>query len=106
MMTIEMCQRALKAITEKMTEQYYPALAPCTKRLIVMGLCMPILLAACSDRPALTAVERARFVAELIDERAACSSLRQKILEQAQDDKALNALYEAAKTSFCLKPSV
>jgi hypothetical protein len=67
---------------------------------------MPILLAACSDRPALTAVERARFVAELIDERAACSSLRQKILEQAQDDKALNALYEAAKTSFCLKPSV
>jgi hypothetical protein len=51
-------------------------------------------------------VERARFVAELIDERAACSSLRQKILEQAQDDKALNALYEAAKTSFCLKPSV
>jgi hypothetical protein len=106
MTTIEMFPRALKVITENMTEQYYSTLAPRFQRLIVMGVCIPLLLVACSERPALTAPERARFVAELIDERAACSSLRQKILEPGQDDKALNALYEAAKASFCLKPSV
>jgi hypothetical protein len=77
-----------------------------TKRLIVMGLCAPLLLVACSDRPALTAPERARFVAELIDERAACNSLRQQILGPAVDDKALDALYEVAKKTYCLKPSV
>jgi hypothetical protein len=89
-----------------MTEQYYLGLTPRTMRLIVMGSCLPLLLAACSDRPALTAAERARFVAELIDERSECNSLRQQIMEQTQDDKALGALYAAAKKSYCLKPSV
>jgi hypothetical protein len=89
-----------------MTEQYYLAMAPRAMRLVVVGLCMPILLSACSERPALSAAERARFVAELIDERTACNSLRQEILAQPHDDKALNALYESAKKSYCLKPSV
>ncbi len=89
-----------------MTEKHYLALVPRVRWLVVVGLCMPLLLSACSERPALKAAERARFVAELIDERAACSSLRQEILAQPHDDKALNALYEAAKKSYCLKPSV
>jgi hypothetical protein len=63
-------------------------------------------VAACTERPSLTIAERTGFVSELIAERVECNVFREQLTVPAKDVQALNAVYEAAKTAYCLKPDV
>ena len=65
--------------------------------------------AACSDRPApivLDPEERARYVYEIIEPRAACEPLRRKLQGKFDSREAVDALYEEAKKTGCLRREV
>lgn len=65
--------------------------------------------AACSDKPApivLNPDERARYVYEIIEPRAACEPLREKLRGKFDTREAVDALYEEAKKTGCLRREV
>ncbi|MBL8486032.1 MAG: hypothetical protein JNK22_02895 [Rhodocyclaceae bacterium] len=65
--------------------------------------------AACSDKPApivLNPEERARYVYEIIEPRAACEPLRRKLQGKFDSRQAVDALYEEAKKTGCLRREV
>jgi hypothetical protein len=78
----------------------------CVARFCLLAIGSAVLLAACSESSDLSLEDKTRFVEELIDRRIECQDYRQNLSVTAKDDKALSALYEAAKAAHCLKPDV
>lgn len=63
-------------------------------------------LAACSEKPSLSPQAKAKFRAELVDERSECAHFKQKFAAPETDGKAIEQIYEAAKAAHCLRPEV
>ncbi|HNH34814.1 MAG TPA: hypothetical protein PK375_02805 [Rhodocyclaceae bacterium] len=78
------------------------------KRLI-FAAALGMLGAACSEKPApvvLNPEERARYVYEIIEPRAACEPLRLKLKGKFGSREEVDALYEEAKKTGCLRREV
>ncbi len=76
---------------------------------LLAAIGLAVLGAACSDKPApivLNPDERARFVYEIIEPRAACEPLRKKLQGKFESREAVDALYEEAKKTGCLRREV
>jgi hypothetical protein len=72
----------------------------------MIAVAATVLLAGCSESPTLTLAEKTRYVAELIAERAECDHFYKELQVPAKDFKSLDAIYQAAKAAYCLKPDV
>ncbi|MBL8490494.1 MAG: hypothetical protein JNM82_06915 [Rhodocyclaceae bacterium] len=82
--------------------------APATVRLLA-AVGLAVLGAACSDKPTpivLNPDERARYVYEIIEPRSACEPLRKKLQGKFESREAVDALYEEAKKTGCLRREV
>ena len=70
------------------------------------SLSLLFLLAACTQKPALSPDDRAKYTAELIDKRAECAVYSQRLSPPPSDDKAILKVYEDAKAAYCIKPDI
>ncbi len=68
--------------------------------------CTALLISACSDKPALSLEERARYQSELAETRSECMPYRDGIARATQSAQALDAAIKAAKAAHCIRPDV
>ncbi|CAG1001687.1 hypothetical protein RHDC4_03235 [Rhodocyclaceae bacterium] len=72
-------------------------------RSLSTACCLLFCLCACNPVPPLSNADKARFVYELIDDRAACDSYRQRLSVPALESPAIEAIYQEAIKGGCIK---
>ena len=70
------------------------------------SLLLLFVLAACTQKPALSPGDRAKYTAELIDKRAECAVYSKRLSSPNNDEKTIQKVYEDAKAAYCIKPDV
>jgi hypothetical protein len=75
--------------------------------LLFSALLVALMLGGCTDKVAPLSIEqRARFVAELLEEGANCNVLRKRLAASSIEPSEIDAIYRDAKKSACLKRDV
>ncbi len=76
-------------------------------RALTIACLLPLALAACgSPVPPISPNERAQTVAELIETDGSCAGFRARLSQPFTDRREIDAIYDEAKASGCIKRDI
>ena len=76
------------------------------KRRWLCSFGMLLAFAACTDKAPLTAADKARFTAELIEKRPECAVYLRALSPSVTDAAVVDKAYQDARAANCIKPDV